>query len=250
MVRNLITNQKRERMFARPGTSVNDGFIAVSFLKKVKPQALLYSNVNKLDGKLFMFLISHLVQQDNIKLKFTVDQINTVLEKFLETKEQQKSLIMDTNQHLLDTSVALYFGWNEVHQVNIFVQFNVDFNKNTYEVQFNEYFFNYLKQIREYANQINFDNLILFKSKYSMKLYRQIFAHRQEKTLKMSIHDFMDLMGLNNESQRNIKFINDRILPMIRKELPFAFLNFKVHKLKENASKSSKVEYLVFDWQL
>lgn len=157
---------------------------------------------------------------------------------------------MDTNQHLLHTSVALYFGWNEVHQVNIFVQFNVDFNKNTYEVQFNEYFFNYLMQIREYASQIDFDNLILFKSKYSMKLYRQIFVHRQEKTLKMCINDFMDLMGLNNESQRNIKFINDRILPMIRKELPFAFLNFKVHKLKENASKSSKVEYLVFDWQL
>lgn len=90
MVRIVITRQKRERMFARPGTSVNDGFIAVSFLKKVKPQALLYSNVNKLDGKLFMFLIGHLVEQESVKLKFKVEEINAVLEKFLETKEQRR----------------------------------------------------------------------------------------------------------------------------------------------------------------
>lgn len=87
---------------------------------------------------------------------------------------------------------------------------------------------------------MNLNYINNFKSTYSLIIYKKISELYFNKYLKLGIDSFYNLFNYDRATEW--RQLNNRIIPVLKKELEPIFKNFKIVKEYKNR----KVKYIVF----
>lgn len=203
-------------------------------------QSLKINHLNKRELEFFIVLLYSVQnsQEKFVEIKYEyfrkklgfLGESNKTIYKFLDNA---------TNKMLLQT--IRISDDKKFLKFNFFNEFSSDVEKGILTMQVNSKFLYLINNLIKNYSYIKLEEWLSLKSKYSKLMYKKIREFKKIKYLKFSWFEFKKHLGLE---EKTTKYVNDKALFYIKKELPKFIKNFRFQKTK----KEKNIEFIEFFW--
>lgn len=190
-------------------------------------------NINHLtlqESKIFIKLIQEVQNKQDELLKIPFSDFQNILNQNY-TLNELVDLIENSTKKAISSYITITNKEkNEVTIFSFFTRFKIFLNEKMVEAQVNKDFLYLINELIKNYSTLFLSEVIQFKSKYSLLMYKKIREFYKQERLELNIDTFKEYLGIQ---KANIRFINLRVLNQVNKELPKIFKNFSMEKVKK-----------------
>ncbi len=204
-------------------------------------------NISKLTAnefRIWMYFLISVKDKGDKEVTLTFSEIREKVGIVL-NKEEMFEYLKIAADKLLTQRIAFSNEENDKFiMFSFFTKFEADKNKQKLVLRVNNEFLWIVNNIIKNYSILSWNDIKKIKSKYSLIIYKKIKEFYNLEKLEFTFEKFKDFLGLNNKPNR---YINDKIIPKLEKELPNFFNNFKIEKIK--SGKTCPIEKFIFKWK-
>lgn len=207
-------------------------------------QSINITALTKWEFKIWMYLLLNVRDKRDQSIVISFEEIRNNIGITLNNKDIYKWL-ENTSNKLISQNITIINSDNtNFKKFSFFNEFEADSKNGTLTVQVNKKFLYVVNELIRNYSVLIWEDIQVLKSKYSLQMYKLVREFKKQEILEFTIDKFKTIFNIKNKVPR---YINDKVLNPIKKELPSVIKNFKLEKIKDN--KTSPVKKIRITWK-
>lgn len=207
-------------------------------------QSIKITSLTTWEFKIWMYILLNVKNKQEQEVVITFEDIRN---KIGITKNNEKiyQLLKSTSNKLISQNITfINKDDTEFTQFNFFDEFRADKKNGLLKIQVNKKFLYIVNELIKNYSVLNWEDVKVLKSKYSLQMYKLIREFKQQEYLEFTIDKFKSIFNLKNKAAR---YINDKVLIPIQKELPLVIKEFKLERIKDY--KTAPIKKIKLTWK-
>lgn len=190
-------------------------------------------NINHLtlqEAKIFIRLIQAVQDKQDEVLNISFNDFREALTRNTTDKELIELIKKTTDKAISNYITITNEDKTIITKFTFFNEFEINTNTKKVKAQVNKKFLYLINELIKNYSTLLLSEAVQFKSKYSLLMYKKIREYYKQEKLILNINTFKTYLNIEDKT---IRFILQRVLNQITKELPKIFKDFSISKEKD-----------------